>query len=38
MPVPDAKHLASALAEGDPASGRIIRQTLKAKARQLLNR
>jgi pyruvate dehydrogenase (quinone) len=33
-----ARHLASALAKGDPASARIIRQSLKAKAQELLNR
>ena len=33
-----AKNLAQALAKGDPARGRIIRQSLKAKAQELLNR
>jgi pyruvate dehydrogenase (quinone) len=33
-----AKNLAHALAKGDPARGRIIRQSLKAKAQELLNR
>ena len=33
-----AKNLARALAKGDPARGRIIRQSLKAKAQELLNR
>ncbi len=33
-----AKNLAQALAKGDPARGRIVRQSLKAKAQELLNR
>ena len=33
-----AKNLATALAKGDPARARIIRQSLKAKAQDLLNR
>jgi pyruvate dehydrogenase (quinone) len=33
-----AKNLAQALAKGDPARGRIVRQALKAKAHELLNR
>jgi pyruvate dehydrogenase (quinone) len=33
-----AKNLAHALAKGDPARGRIVRQSLKAKAQELLNR
>jgi len=33
-----AKNLATALAKGDPARARILRQSLKAKAQDLLNR
>jgi len=33
-----AKNLAQALAKGDPARGAIVRQSLKAKAQELLNR
>ena len=33
-----AKHLATALAKGDPATAQVIRQSLKAKAQDLLNR
>ena len=33
-----AKNLATALAKGDPNSARILRQSLKAKAQELLNR
>jgi pyruvate dehydrogenase (quinone) len=33
-----AKSLAQALVKGDPARGRIVRQSLKAKAQELLNR
>jgi pyruvate dehydrogenase (quinone) len=36
--VEQAKNLATALAKGDPAAGRIVRQSLKAKAQELLNR
>jgi pyruvate dehydrogenase (quinone) len=36
--VEQAKNLATALAKGDPAAGRIMRQSLKAKAQELLNR
>jgi pyruvate dehydrogenase (quinone) len=36
--VEQAKNLATALAKGDPAAGRIVRQSLKAKAQELLHR
>ena len=36
--IEQAKNVAAALAKGDPARGRIVRQTLKAKAQDLLNR
>jgi pyruvate dehydrogenase (quinone) len=36
--VEQAKNLATALAKGDPAAGRIMRQSLKAKAQEILTR